>query len=247
MQRSSHARLWSASGTVVLLVVISFSMMVTGLAAGPSGVINVKAVHAAQPATRSFVVMITSQGFDNGLLNLTVAQGDTVTITFALDASQRSDNSTDNHHIIVISGYNVQTEEVSPSHPNATVTFVADTEGQFSIYCATPECPIHYLMLSGKLNVVVPTAAQTTSSTAQTTISSSSATTSAGASSTGSSTTTSTASTGAPPPQTTVGEVHALSSRLDFGGLLEWGVLIAALAFLAGAVVTGRFVLPREE
>ncbi len=204
----------------------------------------------AAPETRTFTVMITSQGFDEGSLNITVNQGDTVKITFELDASQAANTDPSNHHVISISGYQVSTAEISPSNPSASVTFVASTTGSFLIYCASPECPIHYLMVSGNLQVVPPGVVISTTTTTLSgssgsgtsvavspTISATSTSQVQSTSATSSMASHSTTTTAAPPGST------AHPGGLSFGGLSKFAILAFAFAFLAGVLVTSKFVV----
>lgn len=120
-------------------------------------VITTTITTAGQPSPlKSFIVMVTSSGFNNGTLNLNVTQGDTIQITFAMDASQRSDGSSGNYHTFEVIGYNVTSAEMSATHPNVTITFLADKVGTFSIVCTFPPCPIHPLMLNGRIHVEAP-------------------------------------------------------------------------------------------
>ncbi len=232
---------------LILALISAFTLTAAGagLSMGPAGTLTVQPAQAAQPSTVSVVVMITASGFNEGTLNLTVYQGQTVNITFALDASQISDNSPDNHHVIGVSGYDVQTAEIDPSHPNTTLTFVADKAGSFNIYCLTPACPIHFLMVGGILNVEQPSTSVTSTTSSTSTSSSSGASTS---STTHSSVTTSTSSSmsasGGPSTTGDVGGISDTSAAHTLSGFVEWGVLVAAIGFLAGALVADRFVLP---
>jgi plastocyanin len=174
------------------------SLIVTNPFAGTGlstflGMLGVNAQVQA-PSTKSFVIMITAQGFDSNA-SITVNQGDKVQITFILDQSQRSNTGPTNHHLIAIDGYGVETAEINPTHPNATVTFTASQLGTFSIYCDTPECPIHVLMVSGTLQVDPPGQTVTSTSTSSSSASTSSSTSSSSSSASTSSTSSSSAST----------------------------------------------------
>ena len=161
---------------------ISRSLWVTQL------VVKAPIGQALAAPTKSFVIMITAKGFGTNA-SVVVNQGDSVKITFIMDASQIANTSPANHHVITIDGYNIDTADINPTHPNATVTFTANQLGNFFIYCDTDECPVHALMVSGTLEVdaAAPT---TTTSTATTTTSTTTTSTS-----TTSTTTTSTSTT----------------------------------------------------
>ncbi len=193
MNSHSRSRRFFLLAALAMLVMTSVVLVDRPASASLMTSLTVKGLNLqAQPSqTKSFVIMIGTNGFDDNA-SIVVNQGDTVKITFVLTPNQAADTSADNHHVIAIDGYNVQSADINPTHPNATVTFTADQLGTFSIYCDTPECPIHALMVSGTLEVDAPASTTTSSTSTTTTSSTSSATT------TTSSSTTSTAMTSTP-------------------------------------------------
>jgi hypothetical protein len=172
------------------------------------GSLTVQTANAAvAPTAKSFVIMITAKGFNDNA-TIVVNQGDKVSITFIMDQSQIGDTKPSNHHVITIDGYNINSEDLNPTHPTATVTFTASQLGTFFIYCDTEECPIHALMVSATIEVdplvitssststTRSTSAQTTSSGSTTSTSTSSTQTTSSGSTTSTSTSTSTVSQG---------------------------------------------------
>ncbi len=162
-----------------------------------------------------FTIIVSSLGFNgtSGNLNITVAQGDTVRITFIYgDACPATlqlpgcDNLPfDNPHQLEVEGYQVTSAVIDTENNESTVQFIAGTTGSFQIHCIIP-CEGMDNMQNLWLAVVEPgsttsstasssstsTSATTTSSTTSSTAPSSSTSTSATTSSTASSTSTST-------------------------------------------------------
>ncbi len=184
----------------------------------------------AQSAPKSFVILITDSGFDSNA-SIVVNQGDQVQLTFVLKY-----NSSDplNHHVIAIDGYNLKTPDINPAHPTASLTFTASNAGTFSIYCDTPDCPIHGLMVSGQIEVDSPTSTRSSTSTG---------------SSSGTSTGTSTSSQTASSTSTLATTKTGVTSTLTIGGSSASGLetvatlafVILVVGFLAGALAVARF------
>lgn len=217
------------------------------------GLLTVRPASAqVAPTSRSFLIMIMAKGFDDNA-SIVVNQGDKVSITFMMDQSQRSITGPSNHHVIAIDGYSVQTADINPTHPNATVRLTATQPGTFYIYCETDECPVHVLMVSGQLEVDKPSAS-TSASTSTSAAQSTSASTSS-ASSTASVTTTQTAVTTSVATSSstsatvttqsqsasqtvTVTETGTGSGIMDLNSFASWLIVFLALSFLIGALVT---------
>ena len=120
--------------------------------------IKVQPAQGETTGTKSFVIFVSHKGFNgthSSNLVITVNEGDMVHITFIMDEEDRKNNEPNNRHILEIPEYGLQTEEISPSHPEATIVFLADVAGTFTIRCSPEawDCPGHDLLQDGKLVV----------------------------------------------------------------------------------------------
>lgn len=105
-----------------------------------------------QQNNNTFRIEVSQDGFNKSSeeLRIEVVEGQEVEITFVY-----ADNTSyDNTHIIYISGYKIQTEEINKSNPESTLKFTANQTGEFVITCIV-ECTGHSNLQSGKL-VVTP-------------------------------------------------------------------------------------------
>ncbi len=141
-----------------LLFPISSPLRDHGSEIKPFASLSVLEAHGQVSDTKFFVIVVSSNGFngtDSFDLAITVNEGDRVQITFMMDEKDRKNVNLINRHIIEITGYAIQTEEISPSNPEATLVFLADKIGDFTIRCSseTWDCPGHRLMQDGRLTV----------------------------------------------------------------------------------------------
>ena len=89
--------------------------------------------NARMPQQKTFIIMVSRNGFNStDQFNITVNQGDQVTITFVYDDG---DLQTDNPHRMTIDGFDIHTGVINKANPSVTVKFLADQSGSFNFYC----------------------------------------------------------------------------------------------------------------
>lgn len=84
-----------------------------------------------------FTIVVGRTGFNgsSGALNIQVNQGDRVRIIFVYgDGDLRQDNP----HVVIIEGYNIQSDEIRKKDPTSIVEFTAGQVGEFRFYCSVP-------------------------------------------------------------------------------------------------------------
>lgn len=151
--------------TITICVLLSLSLLTYPHAAhaqdsqeSPPGALTLQVARDKVPRTVSFAITISKLGFNgtrSSNLAITVNEGDRIQITFIMDEEERKDVNPNNRHMMEITGYALITEEINPSHPEATIVFLADKPGTFTIRCSadTWDCPGHENMQDGKLEV----------------------------------------------------------------------------------------------
>ncbi len=104
--------------------------------AGPRGTVTARSFESV-PSSRTFTIVVSSTGF-NGTstsMNVTVNQGDTVTINFVYGDGALS---FDNPHQVKIEGYGLTTGTIDRSSLTQTLSFKVNQAGQFQIHCVQP-------------------------------------------------------------------------------------------------------------
>jgi hypothetical protein len=108
-------------------------------------------VQAQGPEPVKIRVEVTDSGFNGqaGDFSLEVEQGALVEITFVWAHQAQLDEE----HIIVLEGYNVETDKINRKNRESTVKFIADKPGAFGFRCDV-ECHVHDYLQRGQLKVV---------------------------------------------------------------------------------------------
>lgn len=103
-----------------------------------------------QPAVAQEATKITVKVTDGGWApdTIEVEQGKLVEITFIWDHKAYPEEK----HIIVLEGYNVETDEINAAHKESTIKIVANKPGTFTFKCDL-ECDLHDFLQQGVLKV----------------------------------------------------------------------------------------------
>lgn len=125
----------------IVLLVLPFALAVCSIyllgGTGPMGILYAAPAAASSPDPKTFTVVVSSVGFNgtSGLFNITVNQGDTVTLNFVY-----GDNSLsfDNPHRVFIHGVGLTTGTIDRTTPIQTLTFTIGQAGQFVFHCDLP-------------------------------------------------------------------------------------------------------------
>ncbi|MBI5947530.1 MAG: cupredoxin domain-containing protein [Chloroflexi bacterium] len=99
----------------------------------------------AQEATK-ITVKVTDSGLDPETIE--VEQGKLVEITFIWDHKAYPNEE----HIMVLEGYNVESDKIDAQHKEATIKIVANKPGTFTFKCDL-ECDLHDFLQNGVLKV----------------------------------------------------------------------------------------------
>ncbi|MBI3973798.1 MAG: hypothetical protein HY332_21180 [Chloroflexi bacterium] len=110
----------------------------------------VPAVVAADHSPGHVVVPITDDGFGGKAegFSVEVEEGQVVELTFVFAHQVHLGE----RHIIVLTGYGLETDEINFYNREGTLRFVASRPGQFEFKCDL-DCEIHHLLKSGHLIV----------------------------------------------------------------------------------------------
>ncbi len=105
---------------------------------------------AAGPEPVKIRVEVTDNGFNgkSGDFTLEAEQGALVEITFVwAHQAQPSEE-----HIIVVEGYNLETEKINAKNRESTIKFIADKPGTFGFRCDI-ECHVHDYLQRGQMKI----------------------------------------------------------------------------------------------
>lgn len=104
-------------------------------------------VAAAGDSPRAIRVVVSRNGFQPSVIE--VAEGEQVAITFVYGDT---DLDYPNPHMIKLKDYGLQTAELSPDHPQQTLTFTVNKTGSFSMACVA-KCEGHQQLQDGIIKV----------------------------------------------------------------------------------------------
>lgn len=122
----------------------------TGFALFVAAVIVGMAPGLARPAAAQEATKITVKTTDGGFepSTIEVEQGKLVEITFVWDHKSHGNEK----HIIVLEGYNVESEQIDAQNKESTIKLVASKPGTFTFKCDV-ECDTHDFLQTGVLKV----------------------------------------------------------------------------------------------